>query len=377
MPTQRLPDPAPRKYTFDRVARIFFQLLIAAGVVALLAILKGALLPFAVACLIAYLIEPLVRWNARWTHSARFRIIPVLLTIVEVGAVVALLTFFFLPGIVKDCHEIGALMKQYANGSTVSIPLIQDGFHKFLRANINLHEISRFLNEAGGQKLIDTITGFFSGGLNALGTLLAWAIVILYVFFILLNYDSLMSGIKSIVPPKYRHISEPIFSDFSYTMRRYFRTQAFISLIVGVIYAAGFSIVGLPLAVALGMLNAVLFMIPYMVYLSVIPVTLLCIITSMETGVDFWPLFGKCALVYVVAEATADLWLTPKMMGKSMNLDPAVILLSLSVWATLLGLLGMIIALPMTAMAISYYRLYVLKDPAGAIEHKPSRPKPK
>lgn len=358
-----------RPYTFDRVMRIFFQLLIAAGVIWLLSILKEVLLPFCVACLIAYLIDPLVNWNARWTHL-RGRLVPVLLTIVEVGVVVFGLGALFMPEIVDDCHRIAHLAQEYANGATITIPLIQEGVHKFLRANIDLHTISQFLSEADMQRAFSALSHYLSGGLDVLGGLASCLVVVLYVFFILLNYDKLMTGIKAMVPPKYRTISAPIFSDLSYTMRRYFRTQAFISLIVGVIYAAGFSLVGLPMGVAIGLMNAVLFMVPYLVYASAVPVTLLCIVASMETGVDFWPLFGKCVAVYVVAECVADLYLTPRIMGRQMNLDPAIILLSLSVWATLLGFLGMIIALPMTTMVISYYRVYVLKDPRGAIEHK-------
>lgn len=360
-------------FTFDRVARIFFQLLIAAGVIWLLVILQSVLIPFCAACLIAYLIEPLVRWNARWTHC-RVRVVSVLLAIIKVGAVVAGFLWLFMPDMIVDAHRMGKLVKQYADGATVSIPLFQDGMHHFLRANIDLHTVARYLSEADIQKTLSSFANFFSGGLNILGSLLAWGIVILYVFFILLNYDSLMSGIKSIVPPRYRSFSGPLFADVSYIMRRYFRTQALISLIVGVIYAAGFSIVGLPLGVAIGLMNAILFMVPYLVYLSLIPVTMLCIITSMETGADFWPLFGKCICVYVVAECIADLVLTPRIMGKSLNLDPAVILLSLSVWATLLGFMGMIIALPMTTLCISYYRVYVLKDSSGAIKYKGKPP---
>lgn len=359
---------ATRKpFTFDRVVRIVFGLLVAAGIVYVLSVLKDVLLPFCAGCLIAYIIEPLVRWNMRWTRLNR-RLLPVLLTILEIGIVVAALTAIFLPEMVRDCHSLSLLVKRYAAGGA-DVPGIPRSLHTFLNTNIDFESLSQFLHSQDVSKSITAISHFFSGGLDKLGSMLSWLMVILYVFFILLNYPTLMRGIKNIVPPKYRYISDPVLSDVSYTMKRYFRTQALISAIVGVIYAAGFSIVGLPLGVAVGLMNAVLFMVPYMVYVSLIPVTLLCIVCSLETGVDFWVLWLKCICVYVVAECTADLWLTPKLMGKSLNLDPAIILLGLSVWGSLLGLMGMIIALPMTTIAISYYRMYILHDPAGAIKH--------
>jgi predicted PurR-regulated permease PerM len=70
-----------------------------------------------------------------------------------------------------------------------------------------------------------------------------------------------------------------------------------------------------------------------------------------------------CALaVFVVVQAIQDLILTPRIMGSAMGLNPAIILLSLSVWGSLLGIIGLIIALPLTTLLISYYRRFVIKE---------------
>ena len=65
--------------------------------------------------------------------------------------------------------------------------------------------------------------------------------------------------------------------------------------------------------------------------------------------------------VYIVVQAIQDLYLTPKIMGKYMGLNPAIILLSLSIWGTLLGFIGLIIALPLTTLVLSYYNRYVIE----------------
>lgn len=89
---------------------------------------------------------------------------------------------------------------------------------------------------------------------------------------------------------------------------------------------------------------------------------------------EFWPELGKCALVYVISQCICDYLLTPKIMGKTLGLNPAIILLSLSIWGTLLGIIGMIIALPLTAIIIAYYKQYILslpkKEPSSPIRHK-------
>lgn len=359
-----------RPFTFDRVARIMFGLLLAAGIVIVLDRLRDVLLPFCAGALIAFIIEPLVKWNQKWMRVRR-RIFPVLLTIAEVMLVCVGLAAIFLPEIIRDSHHVAEMVKHYAASDPQALAMLPPGVHNFIHSSLDLESIAKFLRSQDTDRTIQAVTRFLSGGLSALGTFASWLMVILYVFFILLNYPALMTGIKQIVPPKYRQFSAPVISDVSYTMKKYFRTQALISLIVGLIYAAGFSIVGLPLGVAIGLMNAVLFMVPYLVYVSLIPVTLLCIVSSVETGTDFWMIWLKCLAVYAVAECTSDLWLTPRLMGKSLNLDPAIILLGLSVWGSLLGLMGMIIALPMTTLIISYYRQYILNDPSGAIQKHP------
>ena len=78
-------------------------------------------------------------------------------------------------------------------------------------------------------------------------------------------------------------------------------------------------------------------------------------------GVDFWVIFWEAMAVYVVVQCIQDLILTPKIMGKAMGLNPAIILLSLSIWGSLLGFMGLIIALPLTTLLLSYYDLYVVQ----------------
>lgn len=164
-----------------------------------------------------------------------------------------------------------------------------------------------------------------------------------------------MRGFRSLVPIAYRKRVFSLGNAVKTSMNHYFRGQALIALIVAVLYSIGFSIVGIPLAVVIGMCIGVLFMIPYMQFITIIPVTLLCLVYSVDVKVDFWTLWWECMAVYAVVQAIADLFLTPKIMGKAMGLNPAIILLSISVWGTLLGFIGLIIALPATTLVIDYY----------------------
>lgn len=366
------PDNTPTTYTFDRVVRIVGWFLLIAAIVGLMAYLRDALLPFVVGCLIAYLIEPLVKFNMRLLRL-RWRMPAVILTLLELLTLITGLTAIFLPQAIEEGHKIGELFQRYADTDASAMSFLPPWVHRFLHGNIDLRAVGEFFKSQNTEKSLGAVANFFTGGLDAIGGMVAWAVVILYVIFILCNYPSIMQGIKNIVPPRFRAYSNPIISDVSSMMKRYFRTQALISIITGTLYAIGFAIVGLPLAIAIGLINALLFMVPYLVYVSLIPVTLLCVVASMETGIDFWELWLKCIAVYALVQCISDLFLTPHIMGRSMNLDPAVILLSLSIWGTLLGFLGMVLALPLSTIVISYYRRYILgetnpNDPTSGID---------
>ncbi|MDE5744097.1 MAG: AI-2E family transporter, partial [Paramuribaculum sp.] len=144
------------------------------------------------------------------------------------------------------------------------------------------------------------------------------------------------------------------------SMNHYFRGQALVAFIVGILFSIGFLIIGLPMAVALGLFIGLLNMVPYLQLISIIPAGVLCLVYAVGGGGDFWTIFWECIAVYCIVQVIQDLFLTPKIMGKAMGLNPALILLSLSVWGSLLGLIGLIIALPLTTLLLAYYDRYVI-----------------
>jgi predicted PurR-regulated permease PerM len=108
----------------------------------------------------------------------------------------------------------------------------------------------------------------------------------------------------------------------------------------------------------IGLLN----MVPYLQLIGFVPTILLAIVKAAETGQNFWMIMLMAVVVFAVVQAIQDAILTPKIMGHVTGLNSAIILLSLSIWGSLMGILGMIIALPMTTLLISYYQKYIVKN---------------
>lgn len=128
------------------------------------------------------------------------------------------------------------------------------------------------------------------------------------------------------------------------------------------------------MAVVLGMFIGVLNMVPYLQLISFVPAGILCLVYTAAGQGDFWTILAETIAVYCIVQLIQDLFLTPKIMGKAMGLNPAIILLSLSVWGTLLGLIGLIIALPLTTLLLSYYDHYIISRNEPSEDDEPADP---
>ena len=187
-------------------------------------------------------------------------------------------------------------------------------------------------------------------------------IILLYYIFILLDYEKIANGWIGLIPDKYRPFVNTLMDDIEVTMNRYFRGQSLIALCVGILLAIGFKIIDFPLAIILGLFIGLLNMIPYLQTIGIIPMVILSLLRSAESGENFWIIFGLSLLVLGIVQCIQDLYLTPRIMGKAMGLNPAIILLSLSIWGILLGFIGLIIALPLTTLCLSYYKRFILEE---------------
>lgn len=349
-----------RPFTFDRVVRIIITLTIIAGIVWLINDLKHVLLPFALACLIAYMLEPVVQLTRRWLHL-KGRVIAVLSTLVVVGGIVGLALYFIIPSVFDEISQMRILIDRYGSTRRM-IPFVPREVHDYIMQYINTENLDSLLTESHIETLLNKGTSLLSTTIDILMRTLEWLLTFIYIIFIMLDYKHLMKGFRMLVPPKMRPFVYHIGDDIKDSMNKYFRGQFTIALCAAVFYSIGFSVVGIPMALVMGAVVGILYMIPYFQYVTVIPVIILCFIYSMTGEASFWPLVGQCGLVYVISQCICDYILTPKIMGNALGLNPAIILLSLSVWGSLLGIIGMIIALPFTTLLLSYYRRIVIDE---------------
>ncbi len=320
-------------------------------------VLRDVLLPFFVAWLAAYLLEPFVQYNRRLL-GLRKRWLPVFMTLFESVLLIVAASVFVVPALMDEMHQLAKFVASYAENPS-HIPFLPDSLHDFIKENIDFREISRRMTSQDIRSLFHAAGSFVSGGLDIMLSIFNWFVSVLYLVFIMLDYDKISRGVRRLVPPKYRDLTGSIGHEIKESMNHYFRGQALVAFCVGVLFSIGFLIIKLPLAIVLGMFIGLLNMVPYLQLISIVPTTLLCLVYSVDTAVDFWPIWWECIAVYAVVQVIQDFILTPRIMGSAMGLNPALILLSLSVWGTLLGFIGLIIALPLTTLLLAYYDRYL------------------
>ncbi|MBD5340078.1 MAG: AI-2E family transporter [Bacteroides sp.] len=344
--------------TLDTVVRGIIALAIIGVCIWLIHILSGVLLPFCVACLIAYILDPVVDFQQR-TLRLRHRVIPVFLTLIEAAVIFGGIAYFIVPSAIDEFSQLQLLVKNTSPEDLIP-SFIPVSLREYLLNYLSVDNLLQSMNGTRLEAVLNKSTDVLTATVDFLLHTIEWLLTFIYVIFILIDYKRIMRGFRLAVPPKFRKRTYPILDNIKTNMDVYFRSQAVIAACAAVFYCIGFSIVGLPMAIVMGIIVGVLYMIPYFQYITLIPVAIICFVTSQTGSFEFWPEFGKCLAVYVVSQCICDYILTPKIMGKTLGMNPAIILLSLSVWGTLLGIIGMIIALPVTALLISYYKQYVL-----------------
>lgn len=347
-----------RPITFDRVIRVITSIILIGVAIWFIDILQNVLLPFCMACLISYLLEPIVEFQQKQL-KLKYRIVPVLLTLVEVTVLIGALVYFCMPYILEEINQIDMIVKR-TSPEKMAESLLPADVYQYFRNYLSIEHFSKYFSGTRIEAVLNQSTTVLTATIDFLMHTIEWLLTFIYIIFILLDYKHLMRSFRLAVPPKYRDKTYPILDDIKNNMDRYFRSQAVIALCAAVFYCIGFYIVGLPMAIIMGLMVGILYMIPYFQYVTLIPVIILCYIYSLTGACEFWPEVGKCILVYVISQCICDYLLTPKIMGRSLGMNPAIILLSLSIWGTLLGVIGMIIALPVTALMIGYYKQYVL-----------------
>lgn len=191
-----------------------------------------------------------------------------------------------------------------------------------------------------------------------------WVIMGSFVYFVYIIYDFpyFESRWKFYIGERRLGRMSSVLDDFKHSFIPYFRQRGKIVLFYTVLFTAAFSIIGLPGALVLGILSGLFCFVPYLQYLTLLPLALGSLVLTMENGHPFYLYFGIILALFVAASIFEELVLYPRLIERSLAMNPVVMMLAISVWGAVLGLFGVLIALPLTALLVLYVKRILLLD---------------
>ena len=350
------------KITLDKLVRWILCGLIILAVFYITNSMSEVLLPFFIACLLAYLLYPLVRLTEKYLHI-RIRALSILFVLILLIGIITGIGMLIVPSMIEQFEKLSDVTMRYLSQTTQTNSLTN-----YIRQWIQEHQrdIDHFLKSQDFSDTIKTampqVFSFVGQTASVVISIIASFITLLYMFFILLDYEFLTDNWIKVFPKKNRPFWTELSQDVARELNNYIRGQSLVSLIMGILFCIGFTIIDFPMAIGLGIMIGIMNLVPYLHTFALIPTAILALLKAADTGQNFWIIFGSAFLVFAVVQVISDMVVTPKVMGKAMGLNPAILLLSLSVWGSLFGFIGLIIALPLTTLIMAYWQRYVTKE---------------
>ena len=361
-----------QKITFDKFIRWTIILLMVVAVFAVVNYLSGVLLPFFVAWFFAYLLYPVVKF-IQFRLRVKVRALAIIITMALLVGIVGLMVYFIVPPMIEQFGKLYEYLMRWIQHTTHTNNLTQT-VSDWVAQNHN--EIERFFKSKDFSEALKTtvpkLFAVISQTATVVWSIVASCITLLYMFFILLDYEYLTEKWIKIFPKKNRPFWQELVQDVERELNNYIRGQSLVALCMGIMFCIGFSLMDFPMAIGLGIMIGIMDLVPYLHTFALIPTAFLAMLKAADTGQNFWVVFGLAFGLFCLVQVITDMIVTPKIMGRAMGLNPAILLLSLSVWGALLGFIGLIVALPLTTLLMAYWQRYVTKEHLPKLLEEPS-----
>ena len=361
-------------------------LLIGSLVVGAISFLQPVLTPIAVAAILAFLLEPVVRFSMRLGLS---RLISIILVYLAFAAFFVGLLVYIIPPAYRQGNTLVKNFPGYMQKTQALTTRTFENLHRlssldFLRsdqtdqpANEQLSAlVSQSIKDAGNwvqQKIPDLAveSGRFlqrslGGFLGVFGLLLSMILVPIFLFFFLKDSASIAENWSRYLPLRASPLKNEIVSlvgEINSYLISFFRGQLIVSLIDGFLISVALLVLGLDFAILIGLMVGVLGLIPYLgMMICYIPAV---IIAAAQFG--DWTHHLIVTAIFILANNIDGIFIAPKIVGESVGLHPLTVIVSVLAWSLILGgLLGALLAVPLTATIKVLLKRYFWDRPASS-----------
>ncbi|MGM0576513.1 MAG: AI-2E family transporter [Myxococcota bacterium] len=314
----------------------------------------GFTVPFLVAFLIAYLLDPIVdRFEARGVpRAASIGVLLVLFLLVLAGVV-----FTLGPQIVDQLRQIPAKLAALGEALPgwledtfgVQLPETIEATVEQVLGGLDVDE-KALLEPAG--RIAEWIYG---GTTSVVAFVLALTLIPVFAFYLLRDFDDIVARLDGLVPVHLRPAVRARFREIDEVISAFVRGQMLVALVLAVLYAVGLTLVGLPLALVVALVAGVGNLIPYVgTTIGVILATLMALL-DWQGWLHLLGVYG----VFAVVQFLEGWFITPRVVGESVGLSPLTVIVAILVFGELFGFIGVLIAVPVTAVLLILLRATV------------------
>ena len=326
-------------------------LVLAAAAFAMLWLLAPVLTPFIVGAVVAYALHPAVE---RLAAKRVPRVLAVLL--VEVLFLVALLAVLLLivPILSKELPLLREQIPMLADtlNTRVAPWLAQYGINVALDTGSIKAFVLKYLSANVEDWLTTVLSSARIGGSIVLAVIGIAVLVPVVLFYLLMDWPALVRRAQAMVPPRSRPAFQGFVDECDDVLGRYLRGQLMVMGIMAVFYSVGLALFGFDLAVPVGVFTGLAIFIPYLGFGLGLVLALLAAVLQFGS----WYGLIAIAVVYGIGQLVESLFLTPTLVGERIGLNPLMVIFALLAFGHLFGFVGVLIALPVSAVLVVAWR---------------------
>lgn len=348
--------------------------------------LYGLILPFVFGLTLAFVSMPIVRFFQKLFKNQNLSITAFLLSLSIVFLLIISLFSLF---IVKDFNRVNDSFKVLIADNKDELDNTQQKIKDYLSKVYDFNKIEEIIRDKAdslsqqiqgdGIEQLDIesiksafkqITSVFQRGdgdnkaekskKSGFGLLFIFFTTILYYVLCLYNIDYFISLRMRYFNKDIESNFQLVLNDFNNSFARYFKLRTKIVVLLSLLYILAFVILNMPGIILFTVFIVILSYVPYLQYLMLIPLSIGCLVLSLENDHSFFLYFGIVAGVFVIASLIEELVMNPFIMEKNIGMNPVTMVLALSIWAYIMGIPGVLIGVPLTSLMIIYFKRHVV-----------------
>lgn len=328
----------------------------------LLYTLRGVLAPVFFAFLIAYMLDPLVDRieESRLLRGRSYgRAVGIAVILAAFFAITAVGVLVIVPMVYEEVASFLGRLPALVERSRAELEpwLVQYGIEiptSVGHAFEQLHLDAQSVLSKGYAPFVAALRSFLGGTATAVAGIVASLMIPVFAFYLLYDFDRLIAAAGDLIPPRRRAEANSFFGEIDAVLGQFFRGQFTVMVILGVLYASGYGLIGVPLALPIGITAGFLAFIPYVGSLTALGLALLMTFLDWQGWSQLFWVLG----VHAVIQGAEGFIITPKIMGDTVGISAIAVLLALLVGAELLGFTGVLLAVPAAAvLKILFQRL--------------------